>query len=176
MEMNDQHPPPGPQSPAEVLFDYAIDRDDVKWLMGQLHEEADVNRHTVEYELQILKIISVGWSIAYHLENAPARQPLLEAFWNAVQTYAQSLSQTTELMIGQNIDYFQTLRERLDAYLTTMSASGEKNDPAAVIGPAFAEKCGNADDLFTRMTGAKMFMSVVNRVKTYLDAVAVSSP
>ncbi len=173
MENEDQHPS-RPEPPAEVLFDYAVDREDVKWLMGQLHAEADVNRHTVEYELQILKIISVGWSIAYHLENAPAKQPLLEAFWSAVQQYAQSLSQTTELMIGQDIDYFQTLRERLDAYLAAMDQSGEKNDPAAVIGPAFAANCGNADDLFTRMTGAKMFISVVSRVKTYLDQVSVS--
>ncbi|MGD9098642.1 MAG: hypothetical protein PVF97_11180 [Desulfobacterales bacterium] len=165
-----------PESPAVVLFDYAVDRQDVKWLMNQLHAEADVNRHTVEYELQILKIISVGWSIAYHLENAPARQPLLEAFWNAVRAYAQSLSQTTELMIGQDIDYFQTLRDRLDTYLATMSASSEKNDPATVIGPAFAANCGNADDLFTRMAGAKMFVSVVSRVKTYLDHLAESSP
>ncbi len=172
MENDDQHPS-RPESPTEVLFEYAIDREDVKWLMGQLHAEADVNRHTVEYELQILKIISVGWSIAFHLENAAEKQPLLEAFWLQVQGYAQSLSQTTELMIGQDIDYFQTIRERLDVYLAAMSASSEKNDPAAVIGPAFAEKCGNADDLFTRMTGAKMFMSVVSRVKSYLGRAIV---
>ncbi len=170
MEKNDQHPS-GPESTAGALFDYAIDREDVKWLMGQLHEAADVNRHTVEYELQILKIISVGWSIAYHPENEPQKQPLLEGFWGTVKHYAQSLSQTTELMIGQDIDYFQILRERLDAYLAAMAESGVKKDPAAVIGPAFANHCGNADDLFTRMTGAKMFMSVVSRVKAYLDQV-----
>jgi hypothetical protein len=79
-------------------------------------------------------------------------------------------------MIGKDIDYFQTLRDRLDTYLATMSASSEKNDPAAVIGPAFAANCGNADDLFTRMAGAKMFVSVVSRVKTYLDHLAESSP
>ncbi len=174
MENNDPHASET-ETPAEVLFDYAVDREDVKWLLGQLHEQADVNRHTVEYELQILKIISVGWSIAYHLESAPEKQPLLEAFWNAMQAYAQGLSQTTELMIGQDIDYFQTLRERLDRYLAAMAASGEKNDPATVIGPAFAANCGNADDLFTRMTGAKMFMSVVGRVKTYLDKAIASS-
>ena len=173
MENDTQHPS-GTGTPAEVLFDYAVDREDVKWLMGQLHAEADVNRHTVEYELQILKIISVGWSIAYHLENAPTKQPLLEGFWAAVKEYAQSLSQTTELMIGQDIDYFQTLRERLDAYLEAMAQSSEKNDPTTVIGPAFAAHCGNADDLFTRMTGAKMFISVVSRVKTYLDKVSAS--
>ena len=163
--------PGGPGPAAESLFEYAIDREDVKWLMSQLHDEAAVERHTVEYELQILKIISVGWSIAYHLENAPAKQPLLEGFWTAVQAYAQSLSQTTELMIGQDIDYFQTLRDRLDMYLAVMDASDERHEPSMVIGPAFADACGNADDLFTRMTGAKMFMSVVGRVKTYLDQI-----
>jgi hypothetical protein len=168
MPPNEQTPT-GPQSDAEVLFDYAVDREDVKWLMGRLNEQADVNRHAVEYELQILKIISVGWSIAYHLEKAPAKQPLLEGFWASVQAYAQSLSRTTELMIGQNIDYFQVLRERLDMYLAAMAPGDERNDPAAVIGPAFAANCGSAEDLFTRMTGAKMFMSVVSRVKTYLD-------
>ncbi len=162
-------PSPRPGSAAETLFDYAIDREDVKWLMAQLHVQAAVNRHTVEYELQILKIISVGWSIAYHLENDPAKQPLLEEFWKAVQAYAQNLSQTTELMIGQDIDYFQILRERLDMYLAAMAASDEKNEPTTVIGPAFAQTCGNGDDIFTRLTGAKMFMSVVGRVKTFLD-------
>jgi hypothetical protein len=164
--------PSSPGSAAEALVDYAIDREDVKWLMGQLHGEAAVNRHTVEYELQILKIISVGWSIAYHLENDPAKQPFLEDFWKAVQAYAQGLSQTTELMIGQDIDYFQILRDRLDMYLAAMAASDEKTEPATVIGPAFAQTCGNADDIFTRLTGAKMFMSVVGRVKTYLEKVA----
>jgi hypothetical protein len=166
--------PPGPDTPAQALFDYAIDREDVKWLMGQLHEAADVNRHTVEYELQILKIISVGWSIAYHLEDAPTKAPLQEDFWVAVQAYAQSLSQTTELMIGQDIDYFKTLHERFDMYLAAMAQSDEKDNPAAVIGPAFAGRCGNADDLFTRVTGAKMFLSVVSRVKTYLDQIAAA--
>ncbi|MBL0713504.1 MAG: hypothetical protein JJV98_07355 [Desulfosarcina sp.] len=161
--------PSGPETVAEALFNYAIDRQDVKWLMAQLHEEAAINRHTVEYELQILKIISVGWSIAYQLENAPAKQSLLEGFWAAVQQYAQSLSRTTELMIGQDIDYFQILRERLDMYLEAMAGSEEKNNPASVIGPVFARTCGNADDIFTLMTGSKMFMSVVGRVKTYLD-------
>ncbi len=162
-------PPAESQTEAEVLFDYAVDREDVKWLMGQLHAQADVSRHTVEYELQILKIVSVGWSIAYHLENSPKKKPLLEDFWTAVQAYARDLSQTTELMIGQDIDYFQILRERLDMYLAAMAQSSEKNDPAVVIGPVFAGQCGNADDLFTRMTGAKMFVSAVSRVKAYLS-------
>ena len=52
---------------AEDLFNFAIDREDVKWLLAHLHAEATVKRHSVEYELQILKLITVGWSIAFYL-------------------------------------------------------------------------------------------------------------
>jgi len=45
----------------EDLFNFAIDREDAKMLMAHLPEEADIKRSTVEYELQILKIISIGW-------------------------------------------------------------------------------------------------------------------
>ncbi len=48
----------------EDLFSFAIERDDTKWLMTRLPAEADIKPATVEYELQILKIISVGWSIS----------------------------------------------------------------------------------------------------------------
>lgn len=44
---------------AEDLFNYSIDRYEVKWLMANLAEEADIKRTTVEYELPILKIISL---------------------------------------------------------------------------------------------------------------------
>ncbi|MGB5750482.1 MAG: hypothetical protein WBM69_26170 [Desulfobacterales bacterium] len=50
---------------AEDLFNYAIDREDVNWLMSNLAKEADIKRTTVEYEFPILKIISVGWSLSY---------------------------------------------------------------------------------------------------------------
>ena len=44
----------------EDLFNFAIDREDIKRFMEHLAEEADIKRATVEYELQILKMISVG--------------------------------------------------------------------------------------------------------------------
>ena len=61
---------------ASDLFNYAIDREDVKWLMAQLSEEADVKRATVEYELPILKIISFGWSLSYYLPDSPQKDEL----------------------------------------------------------------------------------------------------
>ena len=153
----------------EDLFNYAIDRQEVKWLLQRLPDEADVKRNTVEYELQILKIISVGWSISYHLENSPIKSPLSEIFWKSVYEFSQELSAATGLMIGQDIDYFNVLKDRLDHYVDALSKRPDAPEPAVVIGPEFAHFCGNADDLFAFMTGSKMFLSTVTRVKEYLE-------
>lgn len=156
------------------LFDYAIDREDVKWLMARLPAEADVNRNTVEYELQILKIISVGWSVPFYLENSPYKTPLAESYWNEIRQFSGELSETTELMAGTKIDYFQVLKDRLDRYVSVMAGKQDAKEPANVIGPEFAAICGNAGDIFTFMAGSKMFMSTVARVREYLEAVKLS--
>jgi hypothetical protein len=153
------------------LFNFAIDREDIKWLMERLPKEANIKHGTVEYELQILKIISVGWSISYYLENNPHKNPLLELFWMAIYEFSQQLSTTTELMIGQDINYFQILQERLDMYVDAMAQKQEAPEPSTVIGPEFARTCGNADDIFTFMTGSKMFLSATGQVKEYLEAI-----
>jgi len=153
------------------LFNFAIDREDIKWLMERLPKEANIKRSTVEYELQILKIISVGWSISYYLENNPHKNPLLELFWMTIYEFSQHLSTTTELMIGQDIDYFQILQERLDMYVDAMAQNPGAPEPSAVIGPEFARVCGNADDIFSFMTGSKMFLSTIGQVKEYLDTI-----
>ena len=152
-----------------VLFNFAIDREDIKWLMERLPKEANIKRSTVEYELQILKIISVGWSISYYLENNPHKNPLLEVFWMAIYEFSQHLSTTTEFMIGQDIDYFQILQERLDMYVDAMTQNPGAPEPSTVIGPEFARACGNSDDIFTFMTGSKMFLSTTGQVKEYLE-------
>jgi hypothetical protein len=156
---------------AEDLFEYAVDRTEVKYLMERLPREADIKRVTVEYELQILKIITVGWSIAFYLENNPYKKSLLEVFWKAVFEFSQGLSETTGLMIGQDIDYFQIIKDRLDMYVDAMNNHPDAPEPSAVIGPEFAKTCGNANDLFTFMTGTKLFVSTNNKVKEYLEAI-----
>ena len=75
------------------------------------------------------------------------------------------------MMIGQDIDYFQILKERLDMYVDALSNKSEPQDPAQIIGPEFAKICGNQDDLFTSMTGSKMLFNIITRVKQYLVAV-----
>ena len=156
---------------ASDLFNYAIDREDVKWLMGRQPEEAEVKRATVEYELPILKIISVGWSLSYYLPDGPEKEELSDLYWTAINDFSKDLSTTTEMMIGQKIDYFETLKERLGIYVKALEQQPEVQDPATIIGPEFARICGNTDDIFTFMTGSKMFMAVIARVKEYLETI-----
>ena len=170
--MSDAEKKKSPEEQAsEDLFNYAIERDDIKYLMAHLSAEATVKPTTVEYELAILKIISVGWSLSYFLEGTPRRkQKMSERFWADINEFSKGLSETTGLMIGQDIDYFDILKERLDMYLTTMSESTEATDPTTVIGPAFASACGNENDIFAAITGSKMFTSATGRVRQYLEA------
>lgn len=154
----------------EDLFNFAIDREDTRWLMERLPREADVPRGTVEYELQLLKIISVGWSIHFHLENRPQKDALAERFWRAVQQFSRELSSTAGMVTGQDVDYFGTLKARLDMYLDALARQPRAGEPAQVIGPRFAAACGNAQDLPTFLTGSKMFLSAVHSVREYLAA------
>ncbi|NQT68850.1 MAG: hypothetical protein HQ552_04655, partial [Desulfobacteraceae bacterium] len=78
----------GIEEAAEDLFNFATDHEDVKWLMEHLPKEADIERGKVEYELRMLKIISVGWSLSYYLENHFHK--LLELYWQAVNEFSQS--------------------------------------------------------------------------------------
>lgn len=159
----------------EDLFNFAIDRDDVKWFMTHLAKEADIKRNSVEYELQILKIISVGWCISYYLEGTPDKDQLLGFYWEAIYEFSKSLSSTTELMTGQDIDYFKILKDRLDMYVGALAKNPDATEPAEVIGPAFARTCGNKDDIFTFMTGSKMFISTSGNVKKYLEMTLLRS-
>ena len=170
MEQQEKKPSKIEQA-AEDLFNYAIDRQDVKRLMENLAAEADIKRTTVEYELPILKIISVGWSLSYYLAGGPQKDALSNLYWTAINEFSKDLSTTTEMMTGQKIDYFDILKKRLDMYVNALGQHPDAQDPATVIGPEFARTCGNADDIFTFMTGSKMFISAVGRVKEYLEEI-----
>jgi len=161
----------GVEKAGEDLFNFAINREDIKTLITHLSEEADIKRGKVEYELQILKIISIGWSISYYLENGAQKNQLLESYWQAVHEFSQSISTTTGLMIGNDIDYFQILKERLDMYVAAITQKPNASEPAVVIGPEFARTCGNMDDVFTVMTGSRMFITTIGSVKEYLGTI-----
>lgn len=158
----------------EDLFNYAVERDDIKWLMSQLPQETEVKPTTVEYELQILKIVGVGWGISYYLQGTPNRKTtMMELYWRSINEFSKQLSETTGLMIGQKIDYFEILKERLDLYVKAMEGDPEATDPSVLIGPVFANQCGKADDIFSSMTGTKLFANTIARVRQYLEAVKI---
>ena len=154
----------------EELFNFAIDREDIKTLMAYLPEEAKITRSTVEYELQILKIVMVGWSISYFLEKNPHKNSVGAHYWKAVNDFSRELSSQAGLIIGRDIDYFQVLKERLDNYLDAVVKKPGAPEPAVVIGPEFARICGNETDIYTVMTGSRMVIAVTANVKSYLDA------
>jgi len=142
------------------LVDFAVDREEIKFLLARWPDEAAARAPKVDYELQILKII------AQH----PAREPLQELFWQAIQEFAAGLSETTGLMIGKDIDYFAILKERLDDYVSAMGRQSGEVDPSQVVAPEFARLCGDRDDIFAQMAGGKMFKNTLIRIKQYLEA------
>jgi len=153
------------------LLDFAVDREEIKFLLARWPDEAVIKAPEVDYELQILKIIAVGWGLSYYLQQHPAKEPLQELFWQAIQEFAAGLSETTGLMIGQEIDYFAILKERFDHYVSAMGRQSQEIDPAQVVAPEFAQLCGDRQDLFVQMAGGKMFNNTLIRVKQYLEAV-----
>jgi hypothetical protein len=158
----------------KVLFDFAVDREDVKTLISWLPGEARIERERVEYELQVLKIISVGWSVSYFLEHSRWNTLLSESYWKAVFEFSRTLSSAAGLMVGQDIDYFQVLRDRLDTYVEALNSRPDAPEPGVVIGPEFARACGKVDDVYTIMTGSRMFINTVGSVREYLDALRLA--
>jgi len=154
---------------AKALFDFAIDREDIKWLLAKPPEAHKLSQDTMEYELQLLKIISAGWSISFYLADHPFKLPVAEKFWEHVHSFSDTITSTTELTIGKKVDYFNVLKERLDTYLKSLKGLTDETDPLSIIGPEFAQFCGDKDDVFSMLTGSKMFAATLNRVKEFLD-------
>ncbi|MDX1776736.1 MAG: hypothetical protein R3297_09160 [Desulfobulbales bacterium] len=166
-----EHENTGLEEAAQNLFNFAVNRDDVKAFVENLPSETKCKPAAVEYELQLLKIIATGWSISFFLENSPHREQVAESYWKQIHGFSADLSETTGLMTGCDIDYFQVVKSRLDMYVAALRAKSQITEPAAVIGPAFAKFCGNSDDVFSVRSGSRMFMLTVARVQGYLESI-----
>jgi len=153
---------------SEDLFTFAFDGQDVNMLMDQLPQQSNVERNAVEYELRILKIVSVGWCLSYYIEDIHLKTELTNLYWKGVCEFSRNISTTTGQLIGQNIDYFEILKNRLDGYIASLQSQPKAPEPAVVVGPAFAENCGNKDEVYAVLVGSRMFVSVLARIKKYL--------
>ena len=159
---------------AENLASFAINRDDLKMLLRAMPQDNDINATTVEYELQILKILSAGWAISFYMKESENKKQLTQIFWQHIQQIAKNISDLTETTSGQQIDYFAVLKKRLDDYLEVMQENSKGlTDPSHVMGPAFADACGCHDNAAVILTGTKMLTLTLGAVKEYINAVEI---
>jgi len=159
----------------ERLVNFAIARDDLKEFLGLLPDGKELNPVAIEYEAQILKIISVGWGVSFFLSGSSRKNELTESFWNAINEFSVNLSLTASSVTGKEIDYFSILKERLDQYVGALSASKDAAEPVSLIGPEFAGICGNKDNVHVIMLGNKIFSSAVGGVKEYILSVEIQN-
>ena len=163
------------QQAAQDLATFAIDRADLKQLLAAIPEKNSVNLTTIEYELQILKILSVGWAISFYMAVTDKNKaPLTQMFWEFIREISQNISTLTETTTGKNLDYFNILKQRLNSYLEIMKEKPEESqNPANIMGPAFAHICNNNNDAITILTGTKMFTLTLGAVKEYLNTIEI---
>ncbi len=164
----------GLEEVSEKLVNFSVDRDDLNRIMAMLPEDETINRVTVEYEIPLLKIVSVGWAIAYFMEERPEKEALLESFWQAIDEFSRSLSDVTNLTTGAEINYFHMIKERVDTYVQALNMQPEAQEPAAVIGPTFAGICNAADNIHVIMTGNRIFNAAIIGVKEYLTHINIT--
>jgi hypothetical protein len=160
---------------AQNLSDFAIDRTDLKELISSLPPGNDLNITAIEYELGILKILSVGWGISFFMAVTDKnKEPVTQYFWENIQKISQSISDLTHTTTGTQVDYFNILKERLAVYVKAMQENPEQaTNPALIMGPAFARVCSCPDNAVAILTGTKMFTLTLGAVKEYLGAVII---
>ncbi len=161
------------QQAAQELATFAIDRTDLKNLLVAIPDNNSLNMTTIEYELQILKILSVGWAISFYLAVTDKNKaPITQMFWESIREISQNISTLTETTTGKNLDYFKILKQKLNTYLEIMKEKPEESqNPANIMGPAFAKMCDNENDAMAILTGTKMFTLTLGAVKEYLDTI-----
>lgn len=160
---------------AVQLFQFAIDRGDMNTILDSLPWDAPDKRAIMEYEIQILRIVAVGWAITFFLADNPWKTPLGHHFWQQVRDFSETLSASATLTVGLDVDYFRILKTRLDHYVGALDAAGKVLQPAMAIGPAFAEICGDRNDACAVLAGSKMFVHAIHAVREHLDAVVAET-
>jgi len=160
---------------ARDLSSFAIDRMDLKNILSAVPADISLNMTTLEYELQLLKILSVGWAISFFMPQADKNKgPLTQIFWENIREISISVSTLAQTATGKNVDYFEILKERLNTYLDALQKNPETSqNPAVIIGPAFASTCFCENNPVAILTGTKMFTLTLGAVKDYLNTVKI---
>ncbi len=157
----------------ENLFNYAIQREEIKELTAGVPEGSKINPVTMEYEIQILKIVSVGWGISYFMPQADRKPELAAAYWEATRAFAGSISTMASAGMDREIDYFQIVKDRVDLYVKALNVFSDVKDPGPVIGHTFAKLCGDEEDMYAMVSGKRVFHLCLAGVKDYLEAIRI---
>ena len=155
----------------ENLANYAIDGADLKVILDAIHPEARINRILLEYEIKLLKIISVGWGLTFFLAENSKKEALTTAYWTAINLFSRDFSAVASTAVSKNIDYFTILKERTNVYVSELSRNSKITDPVAVIGPKFAELCGDMENVHIVMAGNRAFSYSLKAVRDYLESI-----
>lgn len=160
---------------AQNLASFAIDRTDLKELMGAIPKENHLNLTTIEYELSILKILSVGWGISFFMAVTDKNKTALtQLFWEMIEEIARKISELTQTTTGTKMDYFNILKERLGVYVKEMQENpNQATNPALIMGPVFAHLSGSPGDAIATLTGTKMFTLTLGAVKEYINLINI---
>jgi DNA repair exonuclease SbcCD ATPase subunit len=160
---------------AQNLASFAIDRADLKELMSAIPKENNLNLTTIEYELSILKILSVGWGISFFMAVTDKNKATLtQLFWEMIKEISKKISELTQTTTGTQMDYFSILKQRLAVYVEQMQDNPEQaNNPALIMGPVFADLSGSPGDAIATLTGTKMFALTLGAVKEYINILSV---
>ncbi|MDY6905864.1 MAG: hypothetical protein SWH61_14395 [Thermodesulfobacteriota bacterium] len=163
----------------QTLVDFAVDREDIKILLDAIPDQPEtgepmaINKTTLEYEIQLLKIVCTGWAVSYYLVDNPRKSEIATAFWMAIQAFAEKISHMSSNAAGLDINYFHLIRDRADLYIKAMQMNMTESDPASVIGMTFSEVCGSRDEPLMITSGKRMFSATLEGVKRYLNTVEI---
>lgn len=157
----------------ENLFNYAIERDDLKPIVQHLPSASKIDPVTMEYEIQILRIVSVGWGIVYFTARSEMKEALAQTYWNIVQQFSVNISAMSSASAGKDIDYFNILKDRLDVYVNALNVFSDVQDPGPVIGHTYAKLCGDEEDMYVMIAGKRVFHLALAGVKGYLESIEI---
>lgn len=159
----------------DVLTGIATNREIIKRELAKLPvDDPGFSKTTVEYELQLLRIVFTGWALSYFIGDHPLKNELAEAFWFSVHAFAKQVSTMASVSTpDKTIDYFEAIRERAQCYTEAMNTGISEADPAIVVGAVFLKLCGDVDAQAIADAGKQVFVNTLNTVKLYLDTVTI---
>lgn len=149
-----------------TLVRHSLTADELFPLIQGLPETSAIPQSRLEYELRILKILSMGWGLSYYLDEGEVKEKIVTGFWKEIFLFSGELDQVAGAT-GLNLSYFSLLQERFTAYLARVEALPLK-DIIKIMGLACADFCGDENDSYIFVVAKKVFADTLTTLQTYL--------